>query len=298
MSAFENPPELETLTDYVRWTASRFGASDIYFGHGTDNAVDEALALVLGGLVLEPGLPSELYAGRLTQEEKDRLAGYVHRRISERVPTAYITNRAWFANIEFYVDERVLVPRSPIAELIENEFTPWTSSDYVGRVLEIGTGSGCIAVACAFAFPDAEIDALDISEEAIAVATRNVEYHGVDSQVNCRVSDLYAAATGTYDLIVTNPPYVDRETLDWLPDEYRAEPRVALDGGDDGLAFVHRILYEAPTYLAPEGLLVVEVGEAREALLEAYPDAPFTWCEFSRGGDDVFVLTREQLLED
>ncbi|MCA8966712.1 MAG: 50S ribosomal protein L3 N(5)-glutamine methyltransferase [Planctomycetes bacterium] len=282
--------ELATAVDLIRFGASRFAAAGLFFGHGTDNAVDEAAVLVRHALHLDHDVPDVLLGARLVRPEVDAVLALLRRRIEERLPAPYLTGVAWFAGLEFVVDRRVLVPRSPIAELIEQHFEPFLDPGRVQRVLDIGTGSGCIAIACATAFPEAEVDAVDLSADALAVAAENVVRHGVEHRVMLHEGDLFAPLEGRYDLIVANPPYVDAAEIAAMPAEFRHEPRMALASGDDGLDCVRRLLDEAGDHLEPDGLLVVEVGASRPALEAARPDLPFTWIEFERGGDGVFVL--------
>ena len=289
---------LMTLRDLVRWGASRFNESGLVYGHGTDNALDEALALVLHALHLDHDLPADFLDARVTTVERSRVLDLYRRRADDRVPAAYLTNQARFAGHWYYVDERVLVPRSPIAELIEHRFEPWLEPDTTGRVLDLCTGSGCIAIACAHALPAARVDATELSPAAAEVARRNVVEHGVEDRVEVAVGDLYApVGSAVYDLIVSNPPYVNRPDLDALPGEYRHEPELGFAAGEDGLDVVRRILRDAPAHLAPDGILVVEVGGSAPALVDAYPQVPFLWLEFERGGDGVFLLTAQQLRE-
>ena len=287
---------LSTITDFVRWGASRFGAAGLHYGHGTDNAVDEALVLVRHALNLGHDLPPEFYAARLTDAEKSAVLELIERRIVERIPAPYLTGEAWFAGLPFFVDSRVLIPRSPFAELIEGGFAPWLEADSVERVLDLCTGSGCIAIACALAFPAAEVDAVELSPEALDVARRNVERHGVGDQVALLEGDLWSPVAGrSYDLIVSNPPYVSDREMEVLPPEYAHEPELGLRSGPDGLDVVARIIAGARAHLRPGGVLVVEVGDSAEAVANAWPELPFTWLEFSRGGSGVFLLTAEEL---
>ena len=287
--------ELSTVRDLVRWGASRLEEAGVWLGHGTADPVEEALTLVLHALRLRPPLPPELFGARLTRRERCEAVALLRRRVEERLPAPYLVGEAWFAGLPFHVDPRVLVPRSPIAELIEGGFEPWLQAP-PRRILDLCTGSGAIAVACALAFPEAEVDAVDVSPEALAVARRNVARHGVEGRVRLLRSDLYSALGGRrYDLIVSNPPYVAEEELARLPPEYRHEPRLALAGGPEGLDVVLALLRQAPAHLEPEGLLVVEVGAAREALERRLPGLTLTWVELERGGEGVVVVSRVEL---
>lgn len=252
--------------------------------------------MVLPSLYLPLDIPEDMRSARLTPSERHRIVERVIRRVNERIPVAYLTNKAWFCGHEFYVDERVLVPRSPIGELINQHFAGLISGE-PRHILDMCTGSGCIAIACAYAFPNAEVDAVDISADALAVAEQNIEEHGLLQQVTPIRSDLFRALPQVqYDLIVTNPPYVDAEDMDDLPGEYHFEPELGLAAGRDGLKLARRILACAPDYLSEQGVLICEVGNSMVHLIEQYPQVPFTWLEFEHGGDGVFMLTREQLI--
>lgn len=288
--------ELHSIQDLLRWAVSRFNAAQVFYGHGTDNAWDEALQLVLPSLFLPLDLPKEMYDARLTSSERYRIVERVVRRVNERIPVPYLTNKAWFCGLEFFVDERVLIPRSPIGELIEGQFRGLLSAP-PAHILDMCTGSGCIAIACAFAFPEAEVDAVDISPDVLAVAEHNIQSYGLDDRVIPLRSDLFRELPALqYDLIVTNPPYVDEEDMNDLPHEFQAEPVLGLAAGRDGLKLVRRILACAPHYLSPNGVLICEVGNSMVHLIEQFPDVPFNWLKFERGGDGVFSLTRETLV--
>ena len=287
---------LTTIRDYIRWAASRFTQSRVSFGHGTETAIDEAAALVLH-TIHQPYNLAEAYLDTvLTLDERQSVINIIDRRINERIPAAYLTHEAIFAGLSFYVDARVLVPRSPIAELIEQRFSPWVDEDQVDRILDLCTGSACIAIACAYAFPDAQVDAVDLSVDALAVAEINIEKHQVSESVALYQSDLFQELPAAqYDVIVSNPPYVCHEEWEQLPEEFRAEPDMGFKGGHTGLDIVLRILVDADDYLAEQGILCVEVGISAETLQNTFPDVPFYWLDFERGGDGVFLLTAEQV---
>lgn len=293
----DSPEGLENLRDFLRWAVTRFHRAEVFYGHGTDNAWDEALYLVNAVLALPPEGDERFLDARLTIAERHRVSELVARRVRERVPVPYLTGEAWFAGLRFRVDERVLIPRSPIAELIERGFRPWLARD-PDRVLDLCAGSGCIGITCAYAFPEARVDLSDICPEALTVAEENIALHHLQERVEALESDLFQHLDGRrYDLIVSNPPYVDREEMAALPPEFHHEPALALASGDDGLDFTRRLLREAPDYLTEEGVLVVEVGHSRHALEEAFPGLAFTWMDFERGGEGVFVLHREDLVK-
>ena len=288
--------ELQTIRDFLRYATSRFNEAGLYYGHGTDNAWDEAIALILHSLHLPHDIHAAVLDAHLTQTEKDLLESLIDRRVVERIPVPYLTHQAWFAGLPFYIDERVLVPRSPIAELIQNHFKPWVSPHKVHHILDLCTGSGCIAIACATAFPEASVDATDVSADALAVAKINITRHSLDDQVHLYQADLFQSLPpNKYDIIVSNPPYVSTDEMNTLPKEYTHEPSLGLAAGKQGLDVVLRILRDARQYLAPNGIIVIEVGNSEVSLQEMFPDAPFTWPEFEHGGAGVFLLTADQL---
>lgn len=290
--------QLYTVRDYIRWAVSQFTKAELYFGHGTDNALDEALQLVLHTIGIPVGSEGALLDARLTQDEKEHVLKQIDRRTKERIPVPYLTGEAWFAGLSFKVDERVLIPRSPLAELIERGFEPWIPETPINHVLDLCTGGGCIGIACAHLFEEAQVDLADISDGALEVAASNIERYELNHRVQILQSDLFSAAEGRqYDLIVSNPPYVDDEDLSSMPAEYQHEPALALGSGVDGLDITRRILREAANYLTDNGVLIVEVGNSGIALEQAYPTVPFTWIEFEHGGHGVFVFSRAELLE-
>ena len=278
---------------------ARFEEAGLYFGHGVDNAWDEAVVLLLSVLGIPPDQAGrELLERCLSARQAESVESLARRRIEERLPAPYLTGEAWFCGLRFLVDTNVLIPRSPIAELIDNGFRPWLPAGLaVRRILDIGTGSGCIAIACAQAFPGAEVDAADISPSALALARRNIALHGLEGRVRAVESDIFSgiAVGRRYELIVSNPPYVGEQEMATLPDEYRHEPALGLVADDGGLALVRRILAGAADHLTDDGLLVCEVGNSEQALVEACPEVPFTWVEFARGGSGVFVLAAAEL---
>jgi len=292
------PAELETLRDWLRWAVTRFNAAGLAFGHGTASAYDEAAYLLLHALHLPQDRLEPFLDARVTHAERTDLANVFGRRIEERVPAAYLTHEAWLGEFRFYVDERVIIPRSFIAELLPDGLTLWTADPgSVGSALDLCTGSGCLAILLAHAYPEAEIDAVDLSSDALAVAQRNVSDYGLAGRINLIRSDLFAnLAEKSYDLIISNPPYVAAMAMEELPSEYRHEPAIALAGGDDGLDAVRTILREAPRFLNPGGTLVMEIGHNSEASESAFPRLPFTWLSTASSDDSVFALRREEIV--
>ena len=281
---------LRTIRDYIRWAVSRFHAEELFFGHGADNAWDEARQLVLGALHLPWEISDAYLDCRLEDDEHAHLQALLSQRIEQRVPTAYLVGEAWFCGLPFKVDERVLVPRSPIGELIEKQFAPWLAKT-PARILDLCTGSGCIGIACAYAFEEAEVVLGDLSFDALEVANLNIERHGLQERVYCVQGDGFAGLPAQrFDLIVSNPPYVDAEDFADMPAEYHHEPEMGLACGADGLDLVRRMLAEAADHLSEDGLLVVEVGNSQVHVEALYPEVDFTWLEFERGGHGVFLL--------
>ncbi|GAA6203290.1 50S ribosomal protein L3 N(5)-glutamine methyltransferase [Thalassotalea sp. SU-HH00458] len=291
--------KLHTVADYIRYAASEFNRADLFFGHGHDNAWDEAITLIMFILELPDSLTEHVMQCRLTLEEKRQAMEIIHCRIAQKVPAAYLTNQTNFAGLPFYVDERVLVPRSPIGEWIEKRFSPIISDEKnVGRILDLCTGSGCIAIACASYFPEADVDAVDLSIDALNVAQINIENHGLTEQVIPIQSDVFSGIVGQkYDLIVTNPPYVDQEDIDSLPTEFTHEPEMGLGCGADGLDIVRQILAQSAEHLNEDGVLICEVGNSQVHVEALYPEVDFQWLTFERGGHGVFMLTQQQLVQ-
>jgi ribosomal protein L3 glutamine methyltransferase len=280
----------------IRTIAERFEEAGLSYGHGTDNPLDESAWLVFATLELSHDDVPAVYALEVSEDDASDAMALAERRIRERVPLAYLVNQAFFAGHEFYVDERVLVPRSPVAELIHARFSPWLAAETVKSAADLGTGSGCIAIAIAHAFPGANVDAVDISADALAVTTINIERHELGQRVTPIESDFFDELSGKqYDLIVSNPPYVDQLDMDSMPDEFKHEPELGLAAGNDGLDCVHKILRDASRFLTDNGILVCEVGNSQPALEAAYPDTAFVWLEFSAGGAGVFLLTKDDL---
>ncbi|MDK4528957.1 50S ribosomal protein L3 N(5)-glutamine methyltransferase [Kingella kingae] len=288
---------LHTVRDFLRFAISRFNQAQLSFGHGSDNAHDEAAYLILHTLNLPLDTLDPYLDAKLLDDEKEILLDKIYARVVNRVPVAYLTNQAWQGDFDFYVDERVIVPRSFIYELLGVPLSPWIEyPELVHRALDLCTGSGCLAIQMAEHYPAAEIDAVDISLDALEVAAINVEEYGLQDRINLIHTDLFEGLDGTYDLIISNPPYVDAESVAELPEEYLHEPELALGSGEDGLDATRQILLQAAKFLNPQGVLLVEIGHNRDVLERAYPELPFMWLETSGGDGFVFLLTREQLL--
>lgn len=287
---------VKSLRQMIHFGAAEFEAASLYYGHGTDNALDEAACLAFFALNEMPDYRDETLDKEISQDSIAKVNALFQKRIDSRKPAAYLTHEAWFAGIPFYVNENVLVPRSPIAELIEEQFQPWLMPEKVTRILDLCTGSGCIAITCAYAFPDATVDAADISTAALEVAEKNRKTHQLEDRLTIIESDLFCNLQGRrYDLIVSNPPYVDAEDMSNLPDEYRHEPELGLIAGDNGLDLVIPMLRDAKQHLNPEGVLIVEVGNSEEALVEKFPEVPFMWLSFEYGGEGVFMLDASEV---
>jgi ribosomal protein L3 glutamine methyltransferase len=297
MNHFDDTESLITVRDWLRFAVSRFNEARLFFGHGSDNAYDEAAYLILHTLHLPLDRLEPFLDASLTHGESEQVQTVIERRVRERLPAAYLTHEAWLGEHRFYVDERVIVPRSFIAELLHEQLVPWVENpDEVTRVLDLCTGSGCLAILAALAFPDAEVDAVDLSKDALEVAARNVADYGLTDRIELVESDLFTALAGrSYDVIISNPPYVNAESVAALPPEYQAEPALALGSGEDGLDATRKILAAAKAHLNPGGLLVVEIGHNRDVLEAAYPTLPFTWLDTESGDQFVFMLRHEDL---
>lgn len=289
--------ELASIIDFIRYGASRFSAAGLTFGHSHDNPIDEATHLVLASLHLPPDIPPAYGAGKLTAEERENVLALIERRVSERLPVAYLVGETWFAGLKFKSDQRALVPRSPIAELIESGFAPWLDHRPIERALDLCTGSGCIGIAMAEYNPEWQVDVVDISPDALSLARENIAFQHVEDRVEAIESDLFHGLHGrTYDLIVSNPPYVTEDEYAAMPGEYSHEPKLGLTSGVDGLDLCLRMLDEAANYLSEDGLLIVEVGESEHALAALLPEVPFVWIEFKVGAMGVFALERRDLV--
>lgn len=292
--------DLHSMLDMVRWTVSRFNDAELFYGHGTDNAWDEAVSLVFYALHLPHNLTAQtgdsLFSARLTKSERSKVAELVLQRVQTRLPLPYITHEAWFCELPFYVDERVLIPRSPFAELIQQKFEPWLQLNTPQRILDMCTGGGCIAIALAYAFDDAQVDAVDISADALTVAELNIEEHGLTDRVYPLYSDLFSQLQGQqYDLIVSNPPYVDAEDMADLPVEFQHEPELALAAGEDGLDLVDTMLAQAGDFLTEQGVIFVEVGNSLVHMEARFPGLDIQWVELAQGGHGIFAVTKAAL---
>ena len=285
-----------TPREFINFAEQRFSAADLFYGHGTDNPADEAAYLVLRALGLPFDADTTGLDRDLEQRQKEYLRELIDRRINERIPVAYLVNEAWFAGMPFYVDQRVLIPRSPLAELIETGFEPWLQESQVRALLDIGTGSGCIAIACARAFPAARIDATDVDDDVLEIAKKNIKHYQLSERVNLFKANVFRnLPPAQYDLITANPPYISAEEMRGLPAEFLHEPEQALLAGADGLAVVRTILEQAGGYLSRHGILIIEVGNSQAAVMDAFPHLQFTWLEFEFGGEGVLLLTAEDL---
>ncbi|MBU3022344.1 50S ribosomal protein L3 N(5)-glutamine methyltransferase [Aestuariibacter sp. A3R04] len=293
--------DLHTILDMVRWAVSRFNDAHLYYGHGTDNSWDEAVCLTMFALHLPQDLTARtgdgLFAARLTASEKEKVADLVLKRVQTRMPLPYITHEAWFCDLPFYVDERVLIPRSPIAELIKNRFDGYIHGE-PSAILDMCTGGGCIAIALARTFEEAQVDAVDISHDALEVADFNIQEHGLGHRVFPIHSDLFTSLEGQqYDLIVSNPPYVDDEDMSDLPDEYQHEPELALAAGEDGLDLVEIMVQQAPGYLKDNGWMIVEVGNSEVHMAERFPGLEVEWVTLKQGGHGIFAVSKSALTQ-
>lgn len=296
MAVSETLEALKTIRDFIRWGSSEFSRRNLTFGHGFTSAIDEAKYLTLHTLALPYDWPESYFDCALTAEERERVTEILELRARLRQPAAYITHESWFCGLKFYVDERVLVPRSPIAELISNQFEPWIDSAKVSRILDLCTGSGCIAIACQYAFADAEVCASDISLDALEVARINCRNHDLKDQLTLYESDLLEhIPPQLFDVIVCNPPYVDAEDMAALTDEFRFEPTIGLAAGNNGLALVERILFRVGKFLSEQGVLFIELGNSQHAMMEKYSFLPMTWLEFEFGGSGVCCIHAEDI---
>lgn len=287
---------LDSVTDFIRWGGTLFQKTDLFFGHGTDNAFDEAKTLVFFALNLSWQSPEYLFSSRLTNYEKEAVTELFRRRIESRKPAAYLTGEAWFAGLKFIVNESTLVPRSPIAELITHDYRPWVEPEEVTHILDMCTGSGCIGIASLQSCPNAEVDLVDLSEDALVVAQQNIEKFQLQKVATAIKSDLFSNLAGKkYDLIVSNPPYVDKIEMDALPEEFKQEPRMGLEAGKDGLDLVRIMLAEAAEYLNENGTLIIEVGVSQYFMEQVYAELPLFWFEFENGGEGVFAIQKSEL---
>ncbi len=296
ISYVEECKNFRTINDYLRFGLTCANKANLHYGHGTDSAWDDIWMLITGSLFLPYDVNPILLNTAVTDTEKQLLANNLSQRIQHFMPVPYITSEAYFCDLSFYVDKRVLIPRSPIAELIKNQFSPWVDPLNVTKIMDLCTGSGCIGIACSYAFPDATISLVDISKDALDVAIINQNRHDLNDSIEIIKSDCFNEVPfAKYDIIVSNPPYVGTDEMQVLPKEYQHEPNLALEASNNGLSIVARILKDAHKYLNDDGILVVEVGNSADALIDAYPDVPFLWLDFENGGDGVFLLTAEQL---